>query len=78
MKFHYTPGRPYLIITTLASTLLLAGCGDDQVGNASEIIKKVLQSPSSFVLVSGKSVWSGKTNQGLLDAKSQLAIIGLI
>ncbi len=65
MKFHYTTGRPYLMITTLASMFLLAGCGDDQVSNASGIIKKGLQSPSSFVLISGKSVWSGKTNQGL-------------
>jgi hypothetical protein len=61
MKFHYKTG---VLITTLAIIFLLAGCGDDQVGNASEILKKRLKSPSSFSLVSGKTVWSGKTNHG--------------
>jgi len=61
MKFHYKTG---VSVTTLAIIFLLAGCGDDQVGNASEILKKRLKSPSSFSLVSGKTVWSGKTNHG--------------
>jgi hypothetical protein len=44
----------------------LAGCGiaDNRVSNASEIIKKSLRSPSSFSLVSGKEVWSGKNGEG--------------
>ena len=61
MKSHYKTG---MLITTLATIILLAGCGDNQVGNASEILKKRLKSPSSFSLVSGKTVWTGKTNHG--------------
>lgn len=69
MKFHYTPTRTCLTISTFVSMLLLAGCGsspaETQIANASEIIKKELRSPASFSLVSGKTVWSGTTKQGL-------------
>ena len=61
MKFDFKKG---MLITTLATILLLAGCGDNQVSSANEIVKTRLKSPSSFSLVSGKTVWSGKTNHG--------------
>lgn len=44
----------------------LLGCDalDGRVSNASEIVKKGLLSPSSFSLVSGREVWSGKDKDG--------------
>lgn len=46
----------------LLIVVALAGCGlaDSRVSNASEIVKESLSSPSSFDLVSGKVMWSGK------------------
>lgn len=46
--------------------LFLLGCDalDGRVSQASEILKKSLLSPSSFSLVSGKEVWSGKDVEG--------------
>jgi hypothetical protein len=61
MKSHYKTG---MLITTLGTIFLLAGCGDNHVSSAVEIVMTRLKSPSSFSLVSGKTVWSGKNNHG--------------
>jgi len=54
------------LISAGALSLALFGCGmaDNRVATASEIIKKSLRSPSSFALVSGKEMWSGKNTEG--------------
>jgi hypothetical protein len=58
--------RSFAFLTAGAIAVGLVGCGvaDNRVSNASEIIKKSLRSPSSFSLVSGKEVWSGKNTEG--------------
>jgi hypothetical protein len=55
------------IISFLIVILLLTGlvaCGDRAVDRASQIIKENLRSPSSFSLISGKQMWSGKNSDG--------------
>lgn len=54
----------FLTAGVIAVALTACGVADNRVANASEIIKKSLRSPSSFSLVSGKEVWSGKNPEG--------------
>ena len=59
MKF-----RSFSIPACVLLSATLVGCGFGAVTEASEIIKTQLRSPSSFALISGKEVWSGKTSTG--------------
>ena len=58
--------RAFSVLTAALLATVLTGCGDSRVINAGEIIKKSLLAPSSFSLVSGKEVWSGKNAEGNL------------
>lgn len=59
--------RTLSLILVGALALSLFGCDmtGNRVATASEIIKKNLRSPSSFSLISGKEVWSGKDSKGI-------------
>lgn len=53
------------IVIILSLPLFACNMPSNRVATAIEIIKKNLRSPSSFSLISGKEVWSGKDSKGI-------------